>query len=169
MAVGQAKREIGGQKVATRPHRRTATAPKAEFAVDSASKAEFLNLSIGWAAPSMRTIDQVREGLSLTILEGLNSVLPGITYRIVPKSTLAALKTRSDRLPLEPSNRVYQASKVVGFAMTIYRDEGKVREFLTRSHPMLEDRTPLDVALESGAGADMVINLLGRGAYGGGA
>ena len=66
-------------------------------------------------------------------------------------------------------DRLYQAGKVVGFAMQIYRDEEKVREFLTRRHPMLEDRTPLDVALESGVGADMVVNLLGRGAYGGGA
>ena len=53
--------------------------------------------------------------------------------------------------------------------MAIYHDEDKAREFLTRRHPMLKDQKSLDVALESGAGADMVINLLGRGAYGGGA
>ena len=133
------------------------------------AKAEFLGLSRRWAAPSIDDVAQIQEGVAVRTLEGLNDVLPGTTYRIVPKSTLAALKKRSDRLPPEPSNRVYQAGKVVGFAMQIYRDEEKVREFLTRRHPMLKDQRPLDVALESGAGADMVINLLGRGAYGGGA
>lgn len=135
----------------------------------SQAKAEFLGLSRRWAAPSIDDVTQIREGLAVRTLEGLNDVLPGTTYRIVPKSTLAALKKRSDRLPPEQSNRVYQAGKVVGFAMQIYRDEEKVREFLTRRHPMLNDQKPLDVALESGVGADMVINLLGRGAYGGGA
>ena len=133
------------------------------------AKSRFLGLSRLWATPSMEGVDEIRDGLAIENLDGLNSLLPGTTHRIVPKSTLAALKKRSARLPAEPSNRVYQAGKVFGFAMMIYRDEDKARDFLTRRHPMLRDRTPIDVALESGAGADMVINLLGRGAYGGGA
>jgi len=141
---------------------------KTASAADHA-KAEFLGLSRRWAAPSMEEVARIREGLGFETLEGLNGVLPGVTYRVVPKSTLATLKRRFDRLPAEQSDRVYQAGKVVGFAMTIYGSEEKVREFLTRRHPMLKDQKPLDVALESSAGADMVINLLGRGAYGGGA
>jgi len=34
---------------------------------------------------------------------------------------------------------------------------------------MLDGKAPLDVALATGPGADVVINLLGRAAYGGGA
>lgn len=142
---------------------------KASSSTPGQAKAQFLDLSLRWAAPSIADVAHIREGVAVGTLEGLNDVLPGTTYRIVPKSTLAALKKRSSRLTPEHSNRVYQAGKVVGFAMQIYRDEEKVREFLMRRHPMLNDQRPLDVALDSGAGADMVINLLGRGAYGGGA
>ena len=53
--------------------------------------------------------------------------------------------------------------------MTVMGDKDRARRFLLNPHPMLGDRTPLDIALESGAGADLVVNLLGRGAYGGGA
>jgi putative toxin-antitoxin system antitoxin component (TIGR02293 family) len=178
-AVMAAAREARAERprkkaILTKRHRATAT-PKgkakgaATGPTPGQAKAEFLGLSRRWAAPSIEDVAQIREGLAVKTLEGLNDVLPGVTYRIVPKSTLATLKRRSDRLPPEQSNRVYQAGKVVGFAMEIYRDEDKVREFLTRRHPMLKDQRPLDVALESGAGADMVVNLLGRGAYGGGA
>ena len=102
------------------------------------AKAEFLGLSRRWAAPSIDDVAQIREGVAVRTLEGLNDVLPGTTYRIVPKSTLAALKKRSDRLPPEQSDRVYQAGKVVSFAMQIYRDEEKVREFLNRRQPHAE-------------------------------
>jgi uncharacterized protein (DUF2384 family) len=43
-----------------------------------------------------------------------------------------------------------------------------VRSFLDRPHPMLDDKTPLDIALATGPGADAVINVLGRAAYSGG-
>lgn len=149
-----------------------ATAEDAVVSTGSPSdraKSDFLGLSCRWATPSMEEIGELRKGVEFRTLDGLNTIFPGTTYRIVPKSTLASLKKRSDRLPPEQSDRVYQAGKVIGFAMTLFRDEGKVREFLTRRHPMLEDERPIDVALESGAGADMVLNILGRGAYGGGA
>ncbi|MGK2911473.1 MAG: antitoxin Xre/MbcA/ParS toxin-binding domain-containing protein [Sphingobium sp.] len=55
------------------------------------------------------------------------------------------------------------------FALDIYKDPAKVRDFLGRAHPMLDDKAPLDVALATGPGADVVINVLGRAAYGGGA
>ena len=54
------------------------------------------------------------------------------------------------------------------FALDIYHAPEKAREFLTRPHPMLDGKPPLDVALATGPGADLVINLLGRAAYGGG-
>ena len=50
----------------------------------------------------------------------------------------------------------------------MFRDEAKVRDFLNRPHPMLDDRIPLELALATGPGADAVVNLLGRAAYGGG-
>lgn len=121
------------------------------------------------ASPSFAIAAHVARGLPVDALAGLDVVLPNIGNRIIPRSTLAAQKKKSDTLTLAQSERVYQVGKVLGFAVSVLGGEERARAFLSRPHPMLHDRTPLDVALESGAGADLVVNILGRGAYGGGA
>ena len=68
----------------------------------------------------------------------------------------------------EESDRLARIAKVFAFGIEIFRDEAKVRSFLDRPHPMLDNRAPLEVALATGLGADAVINLLGRAAYSGG-
>ena len=54
------------------------------------------------------------------------------------------------------------------FGIGVFRDEDKVRAFLERPHPMLDDKAPLELALATGPGADAVINLMGRATYSGG-
>jgi putative toxin-antitoxin system antitoxin component (TIGR02293 family) len=90
------------------------------------------------------------------------------SYRVVPKPTLE--RRRRDKQPLstEESDRLARVAKVFAFGLEVFRDEAKVRSFLDRPHPMLDDRAPLEIALASGPGADAVINLLGRAAYSGG-
>jgi putative toxin-antitoxin system antitoxin component (TIGR02293 family) len=65
-------------------------------------------------------------------------------------------------------DRVARLAEVFSFGLDVFKDPAKVREFLRRPHMMLDDKPPLDVALATGPGADAVINLLGRAAYGGG-
>lgn len=129
----------------------------------------FAAQSESWANPSLEAVNAVEQGLPFSALDDLDDLLPDTLRRIIPRSTLAAQKKKGDTLTPAQSDRLYQAGKVFGFAMTVFRDREKARRFLTRPHMMLDDRTPLDIALESGAGADLVVNLLGRGAYGGGA
>src|SRR3546814_1676335 len=87
-------------------------------------------------------------------------------YRFVPRATLTRRKSASaPKLTLDEGNRVAAVAKVWEFAMEIYRDEERAREFLYRQHPMLENQKPIDVATDTGVGADLVINLLGRAAY----
>lgn len=88
-------------------------------------------------------------------------------YRFVPKATLE--RRRKDKKPLtaQEGDKVARVAKVASFALNIFKDEDKVRDFLTRPHMMLENKTPIDVALSTGAGADAVMNVLGRAAYGG--
>jgi putative toxin-antitoxin system antitoxin component (TIGR02293 family) len=62
-----------------------------------------------------------------------------------------------------------RVAKVFEMATAIFGDERKARDFLGRPHVMLDNAAPLDVALATGPGADAVVNLLGRAAYGGGA
>ena len=61
-----------------------------------------------------------------------------------------------------------RVAKVFAFGIDVFRDEAKVRAFLERPHPMLDDKAPLELALATGPGADAVINLMGRAAYSGG-
>src|SRR3546814_18333977 len=72
-------------------------------------------------------------------------------------------KSVEQRLTAEEGNRLARLAKVVSFALDVYKDQAKARGFLTRPHPMLDGRPPLDVALATGPGADTVINILGRG------
>jgi putative toxin-antitoxin system antitoxin component (TIGR02293 family) len=120
-------------------------------------------------------------GLSNSILAGLpvaaldhlaDAVAPHDTrfkFRLVPKATLERRKrSTTKRLTAEEGDRLARVAKVFSFGLDIYHDADKVRAFLQRPHMMLDDKAPLDVALSTGPGADAVINLLGRAAYGGG-
>ena len=90
------------------------------------------------------------------------------TYRVVPKPTLERRRKEKKPLTTEESDRLARIAKVFAFGLEIFHDEGKVRDFLTHPHMMLDHQAPLDVALATGPGADAVMNVLGRAAYGGG-
>jgi len=90
------------------------------------------------------------------------------TYRVVPKPTLERRRKEKQPLTTQESDRLARIAKVFAFALEVFHDEAKVRSFLDRPHPMLDDRAPLEIALATGPGADAVINLLGRAAYSGG-
>lgn len=118
--------------------------------------------------------DSIVSGLPVSALDHLaDAVAPDDTrfkFRLIPKATLdRRKKSASRRLTSEEGDRLARIAKVFSFAMGVYQDKGKVREFLGRPHAMLDGKAPLDVALATGPGADVVINLLGRAAYGGGA
>jgi putative toxin-antitoxin system antitoxin component (TIGR02293 family) len=116
---------------------------------------------------------RVERGLPVSTLEKFaGHVSPHdvrrFSYRLVPKSTLE--RRRRDKKPLttEESDRLARIAKVFAFGLEIFHDEAKVRTFLDRPHPMLDNKPPLEVALATGPGADAVINILGRAAYSGG-
>lgn len=90
------------------------------------------------------------------------------TYRVVPKPTLERRRKEKQHLSTEESDRLARIAKVFAVGLEVFRDEAKVRSFLERPHPMLDDKPPLEVALATGPGADAVINLIGRAAYSGG-
>jgi putative toxin-antitoxin system antitoxin component (TIGR02293 family) len=115
----------------------------------------------------------VEKGLPVSALEKLaNRISPQDTrrfaYRVVPKPTLERRRRAKQLLTTEESDRLARVAKVFAFGVEVFGDEAKVRSFLNRPHPMLDDKAPLEVALATGPGADAVINLLGRAAYSGG-
>lgn len=133
-----------------------------------------LGLKVGLDASRLALASSIERGLPITALDRLaDSVAPGdgrFKFRLVPKATLERRrKSPSKRLTSEEGDRLARLAKVFSFALDIYKEPARAREFLSRPHPMLDGKAPLDVALATSPGADLVINLLGRAAYGGGA
>lgn len=114
----------------------------------------------------------IEAGLPVSALDHLAEVVaPEDTrfkFRLIPKATLERRRRSTKRLTTEEGDRLARIAKVYTIALDIYHDPAKVRDFLRRPHMMLDNKAPLDVALATGPGADAVINLLGRAAYGGG-
>ncbi len=115
----------------------------------------------------------VEKGLPVSALDKLaGRISPldvrGFAHRVVPKPTLERRRKQKQHLTTDESDRLARVAKVFAFGLEIFRDEAKVRDFLNRPHPMLDDKIPLELALATGPGADAVVNLLGRAAYSGG-
>ncbi len=81
---------------------------------------------------------------------------------IIPRTTLHRRKART--LTKDESEKLWALAKVLTEAQRIYGgDAARLARFLALEHPMLANRTPIDMALESMAGADLVLRLLSRG------
>lgn len=133
-------------------------------------------LGVGAGLPPSRLAlaNSIESGLPVTALDRLAGLVAPddsrFKFRLIPKATLERRrKSSSGRLTSEEGDRLARLAKVFSFALDIYKTPEKARDFLARAHPMLDGKGPLDVALATGPGADIVINLLGRAAYGGGA
>lgn len=116
----------------------------------------------------------IQKGLPVSTIERLaDMVAPddrSFKWQLIAKATLERRKkSPSKLLTSEEGDRVARLAKVYSFALDIYKEPARAREFLSRPHAMLDGETPLNVAIGTGPGADVVINLLGRAAYGGGA
>ncbi len=143
----------------------------ATAADQSKSIEALLGVPSKFAGSPLAIAHSVEEGLPVASVGRLaKAVAPNdraFQFRIVPKSTLER-RRKQRRLTSEESNRVARLAKVYGLAQMLFRDQAKVQDFLSRPHMMLENKAPLDIALATEPGADVVVNLLGRAAYGGG-
>jgi putative toxin-antitoxin system antitoxin component (TIGR02293 family) len=114
----------------------------------------------------------IEEGLQVSAVDRIAKAVapdePGFKFRIVPKATLDRRRRSRSRLKNDEGDRVARLARVYSMGLSIFHDEGKVRQFLARPHMLLDNKRPLDVALSTGPGAEAVINLLGRAAYSGG-
>lgn len=116
--------------------------------------------------------DSVENGLPVSALDRLAAeVSPGdagFKFRLIPKATLERRRKAAKKLlSREESDRLARVAKVFAMAENVFGSAENARDFLTRPHMMLDNKLPLDVALATGPGADVVSNILGRAAYGG--
>jgi putative toxin-antitoxin system antitoxin component (TIGR02293 family) len=82
---------------------------------------------------------------------------------IIPKSTYHRRMKAKQPFSKEESEKLFSLAKVFAEVARQYRnDMTRVGQFMARKHAMLEGRTPLDVAKETTAGADLVLKILAR-------
>lgn len=95
-------------------------------------------------------------------------IYPGQTdkyYQLVPRSTLVRRQKEGSPLSVEESQKAERVARVFSFAVEVWGDEAKAREFMQKSHPMLDDRTPFEASLNE-LGARQVEQILGRLMFG---
>jgi putative toxin-antitoxin system antitoxin component (TIGR02293 family) len=82
-------------------------------------------------------------------------------YDLIPRSSYH--KKGTPRLSQAHSERLFAVSKVFAEALRLYGDDRiKASEFLRRPHALFDGRSPMDLALESTAGAEIVLRNLAR-------
>jgi putative toxin-antitoxin system antitoxin component (TIGR02293 family) len=141
--------------------------PKRRVGSEASRMAAFLGLPRADRIDDLELVALIAKGLPTKTTE---TVVRRIDPReqflratdIFPKSTYRRrVKARS--LSKEESERLFALSKVFALVLQIYDlDTELAAQFLTRAHPLLGGRSPLDLAIESSAGADLVIKLMNR-------
>jgi putative toxin-antitoxin system antitoxin component (TIGR02293 family) len=114
-------------------------------------------------------IRKVEEGLPVSTFDRvMSAVAPAdlaLKYRVIPKASLAR-RRHVKRLTAGESERLARIARIWAFACDVWGDADEARGFLFRPHPMLMDRRPIDVVIESELGAQLVDDILGRLKYG---
>jgi putative toxin-antitoxin system antitoxin component (TIGR02293 family) len=107
----------------------------------------------------------IANGLRATSAEALGVVLgrANVVGPLIPEATLRRAKTQRKALSREMSERLYEVGRVVDAVSRVYHgDKDAIARFLNRPHKLLGEKSPLQMARSSSAGADAVINLLRR-------
>ncbi len=114
-------------------------------------------------------ISRIENGLPIASLERVSQLLSPndaqFKYRLIAKATYERRK-KETRLSSDEGTRVTRIARVWNFALEVWQSEEEARDFLFRSHPMLEDRRPVDVVIQSEIGAELVLDILAGLKYG---
>ena len=135
---------------------------------DAAEIARLMGLPSWRKMNSLSLVDQIEEGLPLRAAERVAQVMapddPGAKFTLLSRSTWSRLQKRPrQHLTREASERVHGIARVLVGARRLWAgDESAMVRFLNRPHLLLGGRTPLDVARESTAGADLVVRIIGE-------
>jgi putative toxin-antitoxin system antitoxin component (TIGR02293 family) len=128
--------------------------------------AQFLGLANWRKIDDIALVDSVRKGFpAATARRVAERIDPEGRFvkatDIIPKSTLSRRKDQN--LSKDDSEKLLALSRVFSEALRIYKGDGDlVALFLSRPHPMLGGRSPIGLATETIAGADLVMKLLAR-------
>jgi putative toxin-antitoxin system antitoxin component (TIGR02293 family) len=120
---------------------------------------------------SLGLAEEVKRGISPAAVDRVVQFISpndvSFRNRIVPKATLARRKTGSERrLSPEESDKVARMASLWALALDVWHSREAAQRFLGAPHPLLNGRSPSDVAVETEIGARAVEELLGRLKYG---
>jgi putative toxin-antitoxin system antitoxin component (TIGR02293 family) len=90
---------------------------------------------------------------------------PDRYYEVVPRSTLNRKLSDKSPLPVQYSEKIERLARIYAFALDVWESEEDAREFMTKTHPMLDDRTPFEACMTE-LGARQVEQILGRLLFG---
>ncbi|WP_440996805.1 antitoxin Xre/MbcA/ParS toxin-binding domain-containing protein [Arhodomonas sp. SL1] len=131
---------------------------------------ELLGLPDAAALSYLSLSEELVQGLSVASLDRIaRQVAPddrSFPEMIVPRGTLKRRRRENRPLSAYESEKLARTARIWRMALEVYKDEGQARRFLHQPHPLLEGRTPLELTVESGIGADAVEHILGRLKYG---
>ena len=114
-------------------------------------------------------MSRIEDGLPIGALERVAHLLAPsdaqFKYRLIAKATYERRKTAL-RLSSDEGTRLARVARVWSLALDVWQTEEEARDFLFRSHSMLEDRRPIDVVIQSEIGAELVLDVLSSLKYG---
>lgn len=130
--------------------------------------AQFMGLR-GWAKmDDLRLVRRVESGLPVSAARAIAQRIDPAganlhVYDLIPKATYYRRKEQNKPLSKDQSEMIFALSKVFSETLRQYHDDQESASlFLSRKHSLLGGRSPLDVARESTAGADLVLKLLDK-------
>ncbi len=142
------------------------------MSINAISTAQMLGgkVVLGLDVKSDRDLEKIiLRGLpTAAISKIVDHIYPGQTekyYQLVPRSTLIRRQKEGSLLSVEESQKAERVARVFSFAVEVWGNEDKAREFMKKSHPMLDNRTPFEASL-SELGARAVEKILGRLMFG---
>jgi putative toxin-antitoxin system antitoxin component (TIGR02293 family) len=97
---------------------------------------------------------EIGRGLAVEALERVTDrIYPeaqarrALMHRVVPEGSLKR-RLRDGRLSPAESERTARLANVIAHAEYVWRDREDARQFLTTPHPELDDRPPIEVAVD---------------------
>jgi putative toxin-antitoxin system antitoxin component (TIGR02293 family) len=145
------------------------SAPReADFQSEASRVAHVLGLPRWKDFDDLKLVESVNKGIPASAVERIVfSIDPRGRFLqvtdIIPKSTYHRRLKNKQPLSKDESERILALSKVIAEVLLLYKGETELAaHFLSRKHPMLGGRSPLDMANESIAGAGLVMKLLAQ-------
>ena len=127
--------------------------------------AKLLGLKVNEHTDELWLADQIANGLKARSADALSNIIgsSNVVGLLIPEATLRRAKTAKKALSKEMSERLYEVTKVLDAVSTAYRGDTKaIEHFLSHPHPLLDGRSPYEVAASSSAGSDVVLSLVRR-------